>query len=510
MKIASVNWSFGLLTAIVLWFELQAPSTKVEESFNMQAIHDLLYENSTEHFDHHSYPGVVPRTFFGALLLAGAVAPVKEFLSTLAAQHASRLVLGCFFLASVWFAGSGISSTGAAKRLRDNEEKGEANKKHGPKSAASNSSTWFFLLIASQFHVCFYATRTLPNTFALVLTTISLGLLLRHSYYSALAVLGAAATVFRCDLLVLIAPLALLLLISSKISVLNGALVGLGACFLSLLATAPVDSLLWRRLLWPEGEVLFFNAVLNKSHEWGTLPFHSYFTSILPRALLSFYPVVFYSALKVKRMRIIALSALTFVALYSALPHKELRFVMPVFPMLLAPVAAVLPSSFRTLRGLGCLTIILAHFLISLSFAWASSYNYPGSAALEIVHNEARSDVRCPGTLRVFIDDYAAMSGINRFQQLQDEKLSQCQSSTHFLYEKNPVYFNSTSQQHYGDPSQPFDFIIVRSTDKWWHEAKAEYVVVAEVGQLDGVNWRSGIPPRLRFSEFLLVMKRRQ
>ena len=364
MKIASVNWSFGLLTAIVLWFELQAPSTKVEESFNMQAIHDLLYENSTEHFDHHSYPGVVPRTFFGALLLAGAVAPVKEFLSTLAAQHASRLVLGCFFLASVWFAGSGISSTGAAKRLRDNEEKGEANKKHGPKSAAS-------------------------------------------------------------------------LLISSKISVLNGALVGLGACFLSLLATAPVDSLLWRRLLWPEGEVLFFNAVLNKSHEWGTLPFHSYFTSILPRALLSFYPVVFYSALKVKRMRIIALSALTFVALYSALPHKELRFVMPVFPMLLAPVAAVLPSSFRTLRGLGCLTIILAHLLISLSFAWASSYNYPGSAALEIVHNEARSDVRCPGTLRVFIDDYAAMSGINRFQQLQDEKLSQCQSSTHFLYEKN-------------------------------------------------------------------------
>ena len=151
-----------------------------------------------------------------------------------------------------------VASTGAAKRLRDNEEKGEANKKHGPKSAAS-------------------------------------------------------------------------LLISSKISVLNGALVGLGACFLSLLA----------------------------------------------------------------------------------------------------------PSSFRTLRGLGCLTIILAHFLISLSFAWASSYNYPGSAALEIVHNEARSDVRCPGTLRVFIDDYAAMSGINRFQQLQDEKLSQCQSSTHFLYEKN-------------------------------------------------------------------------
>ena len=84
----------------------------------------------------------------------------------------------------------------------------------------------------------------------------------------------------------------------------------------------------------------------------GTQPVYWYFTSAFPRGLLTALPMCLLGLFRISRsfhrrapeidrdLMIFLLPAIVFVLLYSILPHKELRFVMPVFPVFNA-VAAV-------------------------------------------------------------------------------------------------------------------------------------------------------------------------
>ena len=134
-----------------------APYTKVEESFNIQASHDVLVygtpisninEKLSSTYDHFTFPGAVPRTFIGPVLLAGISQPIVALVGFDHAQFVVRAVLGLFNAACLLVLKRNIARAFGASTAR-----------------------WFVLLQAGQFHVIFYASRLLPNMFAFGLST---------------------------------------------------------------------------------------------------------------------------------------------------------------------------------------------------------------------------------------------------------------------------------------------------------------------------------------------------
>jgi alpha-1,6-mannosyltransferase len=419
----------SLIPNLILVYLYAAPSTKVEESFNLQATHDILahgipWSNTStalaNNFDHVSFPGSVPRTFTGALILAALARPFGFLLSS---PDQMQILVRAFL---------GLANAFALLHLRSAVDI----------AYGKTAGRWFIVLQASQFHTIFYASRTLPNMFAFAITTVALrNLILAKAVASksarsakrrrlAMYLLTIAGVIFRSEIAILLAMETVVLLIQQRAS-LTGEVIpaGVAGAVIGLLTTLSVDSFFWQQFpLWPEWVGFYYNTILGKSSEWGTSPATFYFVSALPRLLLNplsylvCIPLAFWAKPTQKASRDILVPHLAFIGLYSLLPHKEWRFIIYSIPAFTA-VASAGASWIWTRRAKSTVYYLLswaltastlASFMASFGLLYISSFNYPGGEALQRLHKLDNT----PGK-RIHLDNMACQNGVTRFLQTE-------------------------------------------------------------------------------------------
>jgi len=478
-----------LLLGVTLAHLLVSPYTKVEESFNMQATHDILTygvpispQNATafltEKYDHKSFPGSVPRTFVGALLLAGASMLVGG-----AGQLMVRGLLGVLNILALYNVKDAVDT-----------------------AYGKTAGRWYILLQASQFHVMYYASRTLPNMFAFALTTTALGnLIIVKAINSksaksakrrrlALYLLTVAGIIFRSEIAILLTAETVYLLIHQRASLKNEIIpAAVAGVILGLAITVSVDSLFWQQYaMWPEWVGFYYNTILGKSSEWGTSPYHFYFLNALPRLLLNPMTVLVCipMALNVyaKISQDILVPHLAFIIAYSFLPHKEWRFIIYSVPAFTAVAAGgagwIWTRKAKTvwyrLLSLGLVLSTIGSFALSGGLLYISSLNYPGGEALHKLHQLVPED-----GVRVHMDNLACQTGVTRFQEVR------------------PTWLYDKTEGEQLDPMfwQQFDYVLAESPERvigsWQPIATAEGYAGISLSSLRRLEWPVKMEPKI-------------
>ena len=201
-------------------------------------------------------------------------------------------------------------------------------------------------------------------------------------------------------------------------------LVGCAGLLVWIPLTVMVDSYFWRRRLWPEAEVMYFNVILNKSGDWGVQPLTWYLYSVLPRALGTTVLVLPLSLLD-KRTVILTFPSLAFILAYSLLPHKELRFIIYTFPVLNTAASVTLhkiwiqrhKSLIGQLLSLAVIGHLVANLVMTSGLLYISSLNYPGGEAIRSLHSLERDS----SNLSVHLDVFTCQTGVSRFTQERED-----------------------------------------------------------------------------------------
>ena len=486
------------LVALMSYHLVISPYTKVEESFNIQAIHDILnygiLPENLQSFDHKQFPGVVPRTFIGSLILSALAKPLVVLLSVFGVDllngdqsNLQLLVRGILGLVNVFML---IRLRDAINRITFRDKKSQTKGLIG---------FWYMILLASQFHLNYYSSRTLPNFIALPFVNYAFSKLIVGDL-SGLTWLAFTGIIFRLEVGLLGAIIAVVssLVFGQSNIVANIVLLSAGTLFGGV-ASFAVDSYFWDRAVLPELSAFIFNVVEGESVKWGTEPWGAYFTKYLLQIFRP--PVILILAVpgligdpaeseKITRndqaesvgeseseselepkpkpksnpkptpkfirhpaeysLKILFVSSILFIIAMSFQPHKEWRFIaytIPIFTLQAANGLSNISMKWSLGFATKLLTVIITFMvlfssILSIFLGYVSSFNYPGGEALAFANDYIKQAYPETNAL-VYLTVPACMTGVTRFQELHA-------ATTHYTKE-------AESKVNLGD----YDIIIV-------------------------------------------------
>lgn len=445
------------LIALVSFHLVISPFTKVEESFNIQAIHDILKFGifpleTIDNYDHKQFPGVVPRTFLGSLVVAGLAKPI------LLLSSAFGFEIEGYELQKLVRAVLGLVNVLMLIRLRDSINKITFSDKKSKRKGLIGF--WYTTLLLSQFHLLYYSSRTLPNFIALPLVNFSLSKIIQGDL-SGLTWLAFTGIVFRLEVGLFGLIIAIVSSLGFGQSNIFGNIIYLAmGTLLGGFSSFCIDSYFWGRPLIPEIDSFIFNIVQGKSTEWGTEPWDTYFKKYLFQLFRP--PVILMLAIPGSindpandgtkfgdkksvphparySLRILFISSILFIAAMSFQPHKEWRFIVYTIPIFTLQAANGVTNICQK-WGLSVLNKVLIFIiganviissLLSLHMGYISSFNYPGGDALQFTNNYILENYKNE-TVSVHMDVPACMTGITRFGELDGKFASYDKSEQDF------------------------------------------------------------------------------
>ncbi|VEN61997.1 unnamed protein product [Callosobruchus maculatus] len=262
----------------------------------------------------------------------------------------------------------------------------------------SGTKKWAVFCLATSWFWFYTASRTLINTLECSLTTIALSLFpwpgKNIEDNSKFIWVAAFLFVIRPTCAIVWIPLCICHLLINKedsFSVIIQRYVPIGLSVLCVSIT--IDSLAYGRFLITPYEFLKFNLFQDIGAFYGVQPWHWYLSTGFPAILgIQFLPF-FMACLVVLKNRsnhpneLVILGTMVFtLAVYSVLPHKEFRFILPLLPLVFYVSSRFLSSWSRKASTAGVWVVAAVIFFGNAMPAWY----------LGMVHQRGTLDVMKP------------------------------------------------------------------------------------------------------------------